>query len=163
MKKQKLGILLASTVALLGATSEFGYAQETPALVIEGGTLIDGLGGEPLEDAIIVIHNGRFAAIGARGAVTVPAGAETYDATGKTILPGFIDGHCHYEHFWAELYLHLGVTTCVSVQTMQNGDWVLAQKRGVELGQIRGPRIWATGQALGVNPKIELEVNERRP
>jgi imidazolonepropionase-like amidohydrolase len=158
----KIGILLASTVALLGVTSEFGHAQEAPALVIEGGTLIDGLGGEPLEDSVILIENGRFAAIGARGQVTIPTGAEIYDAAGKTILPGFIDGHCHYEHFWAELYLHLGVTTCVSVQTMQNGDWVLAQKRGVELGQIRGPRIWATGQALGVSPKIELEVKDAR-
>ena len=109
MKKQKLGILLASTVALLGATSEFGHAQEAPALVIEGGTLIDGLGGEPLEDSVILIENGRFAAIGARGQVTIPTGAEIYNAAGKTILPGFIDGHCHYEHFWAELYLHLGL------------------------------------------------------
>ena len=32
--------------------------------------------------------------------------------TGKTVLPGFIDGHGHLEDFHGELYLHLGITTC---------------------------------------------------
>ncbi len=118
-------------------------------LVIQGGTLIDGTGRAPISNSVIVIEGNRLKAVGARGEVAIPAGAQVYDATGKTILPGFIDGHCHYEAFWGELYLHLGVTTCVAIETQQNGPWVLAQKKGVELGKIRGPRIWASGQALG--------------
>ena len=162
MKKHEFVPLLAGTIALLSAISEAGHAQETPALVVEGGTLIDGLGGAPLEDSIIVIENGRFSAIGARGAVAIPAGAEIYDATGKTIMPGFIDGHCHWEHFWPEVYLHLGITSCLSTQTRQNGPWVLAQKRAIELGKIRGPRIWATGTALGEDPEIEFDIKNSR-
>jgi hypothetical protein len=60
-----------------------------------------------------------------------------------------IDGHCHWEAFWGELYLHLGITTCVEIETQQNGPWALAQKAGTDSGIIRGPRLWVTGQALG--------------
>jgi hypothetical protein len=48
-----------------------------------------------------------------------------------------------------ELYLHLGITTCVEIETQQDGPWALAQKYGTESGKIRGPRLWVTGQALG--------------
>ncbi len=162
MKKQRFTFLLAGTVMLLSLSGESATAQEAPALVIEGGMLIDGLGGAPLEDSVIVIENGRFSAIGARGQVAIPANAEIYDASGKSIMPGFIDGHCHWEHFWPELYIHFGLTTCVSTQTRQNGPWVLAQKHAIELGEIRGPRIWATGTALGEDPEIDFDVKNSR-
>ena len=162
MKWHGPSMFLAGAVVMLIVPGEPLRAQDVPALVIQGGTLIDGLGGAPVEDSVIIIENGRFTAIGTNGEVNIPAGAQIYDATGKTVLPGFIDGHCHLEHFWGEVYMHLGITTCVSVQTQQNGAWVLAQKRGTELGYIRGPRIWATGHALGVNPEIELDVKSSR-
>jgi Amidohydrolase family len=118
-------------------------------LVIQGGTLIDGTGRTPIENAVIVIENGRFKAIGRRGEVQVPAGVQFVDASGKHILPGFIDGHCHWETFWAEVYLHLGITTCVQIETHQNGPWGLAQRDGTAAGHIRGPRIWPSGVAIG--------------
>src|SRR5262249_31749802 len=49
-------------------------------------------------------------------------------------------------------------TTCMEIETQQNGPWALAQKEGTEMGRIRGPRIWATGQALGAREgEIEQE------
>jgi amidohydrolase family protein len=116
-------------------------------LVIKGGRLIDGTGRAPVDDAVIVIQNGRFQSIG-RG-VAAPAGAEVIDVKGKTILPGFIDGHGHLEDFHGELYLHLGITTCASIELYQDGPWTRAQKEGAALGKIRGPRIWMTGRAIG--------------
>jgi hypothetical protein len=118
-------------------------------LVVTGGTLIDGTGRPPVDNAVIVIEKGRFKAVGRHGQVPVPDGAERIDATGLTILPGFIDGHAHLEDFHGELYLHLGITTCVTIQIFQDGPWTLAQKRGTELGKIRGPRIWMSGRAIG--------------
>jgi len=44
-----------------------GQAPAQAALVIEGGTLIDGNGGTPVPDAQIVIRGNRIAAIGRRG------------------------------------------------------------------------------------------------
>ena len=122
-------------------------AEQT--LVVQGGKLIDGTGRPPVDDAVITIRSGRFQAVGKRGEVTVPAGAEIIDVHGKTVLPGFIDGHGHLEDFHGELYLHLGITTCASIELYQDGPWTLAQKQGTDLGKIRGPRIWMSGRAIG--------------
>src|SRR5215475_7596810 len=142
-------MIAKSLAALCGAATLLTSAARAQTLVIRGGTLIDGTGRAPIEDSVIVIENGRFRAVGRAGEVQVPAGAQIVDVRGKTVLPGFIDGHCHWESFWGEVYLHLGITTCVQIETQQNGPWGLAQKEGTEMGRIRGPRIWPTGQAIG--------------
>ena len=118
-------------------------------LVVQGGKLIDGTGRAPLENSIIVIQAGRFQAVGRSGEVSIPANAEIIDVTGKSVLPGFIDGHGHLEDFHGELYLHLGITTCANIELYQDGPWTLAQKQGTALGKIRGPRIWMSGRAIG--------------
>ncbi|MGH7832859.1 MAG: amidohydrolase family protein [Candidatus Binatia bacterium] len=118
-------------------------------LVVQGGRLIDGTGRPPIENSVIVIQSGRFQEVGGRGAVAIPADAQVIDAGGKTVLPGFIDGHGHLEDFHGELYLHLGITTCANIEIYQDGPWTLAQKQGTALGKIRGPRIWMSGRAIG--------------
>ena len=119
------------------------------ALVVQGGRLIDGTGRPPIENSVIVIREGRFQAVGRNGEVSMPADARMIDVKGKTVLPGFIDGHGHLEDFHGELYLHLGITTCATIETYQDGPWTRAQKEGTDLGKIRGPRIWMSGQAIG--------------
>jgi hypothetical protein len=119
------------------------------ALVVQGGRLIDGTGRPPIDNAVIVIQAGRFQAVGRSGAVAVPSDAQLIDVKGKTVLPGFIDGHGHLEDFHGELYLHLGITTCANIELYQDGPWTLAQKQGTALGKIRGPRIWMSGRAIG--------------
>lgn len=119
------------------------------ALVVQGGKLIDGTGRPPIENSVIVIQGGRFQAAGKSGEIAIPAGAEVIDVQGKTVLPGFIDGHGHLEDFHGELYLHLGITTCASIELYQDGPWTRAQKQGTALGKIRGPRIWMSGRAIG--------------
>jgi Amidohydrolase family len=119
------------------------------ALVVRGGRLIDGTGRLPIENSVLVIQAGRFHAVGRSGEVSVPADAQVIDVNGKTVLPGFIDGHGHLEDFHGELYLHLGITTCANIELYQDGPWTLAQKQGTELGKIRGPRIWMSGRAIG--------------
>jgi Amidohydrolase family len=122
-------------------------AEQT--LVVQGGRLIDGTGRPPIENCVIVIQGGRFQTVGRSGAVSIPAGAEVIDVKGRTVLPGFIDGHGHLEDFHGELYLHLGITTCANIEIYQDGPWTRAQKQGTELGKIRGPRIWMSGRAIG--------------
>ena len=118
-------------------------------LIVQGGKLIDGTGRAPVENSVIVIQASRFQAVGRSGDVSIPAGAEVIDVRGKTVLPGFIDGHGHLEDFHGELYLHLGITTCANIELYQDGPWTLAQKQGTALGKIRGPRIWMSGRAIG--------------
>ena len=118
-------------------------------LAITGGRLIDGTGRPPIENAVIIIENGRFKAIGNAQSLPVPADAEVVDVAGKTVMPGFMDGHGHLEDFHGDLYLHLGITSVFNIQSFQDGPWSLAQKRGTELGKIRGPRIFVSGRAIG--------------
>ena len=118
-------------------------------LVVQGGKLIDGTGRPATDNSMIIIHGRKFTAVGRSGELAVPAGAQVIDVNGKTVLPGFIDGHGHLEDFHGELYLHLGITTCANIELYQDGPWTLAQKQGTDLGKIRGPRIWMSGRAIG--------------
>jgi len=60
---------------------------------IKGGTLIDGTGAEPLENATVVIEGSKIKAVGTD--ITIPEGAKVIDAAGKTVMPGLIDAHLH--------------------------------------------------------------------
>ena len=125
--------------------------SQTKAVAIVGGTLIDGTGRAPLEDAAVVILNGRIQAVGKRGEVTIPQGAEVIDAKGKSILPGLIDGHCHYRDWMGEVYLAYGVVTCPNISN-NPVEWIIAQREGVKNGSIRGPRVWASANIIDGPP-----------
>ena len=120
-------------------------------LVIQGGTLIDATGRPPLEDAVIVVQGERIKSVGKKNEVAFPKGSQVISVKGKTILPGFLDGHCHMYDFAGELFLHLGVTTAPDILE-NDDDWVLAQKDGTRKGKIRGPRMWAAGTRLVAPP-----------
>lgn len=60
---------------------------------IHCGTLIDGNGGDPLRNVVIVIEDGAITAVNADG--SIPSGARVIDATGLTVMPGMIDCHVH--------------------------------------------------------------------
>src|SRR5512132_555618 len=61
------------------------------ALAVEGGTLVDGSGRDPLPKTQVVVEGERIASVGGAR----PRGAELLDATGLTVLPGLIDLHAH--------------------------------------------------------------------
>jgi predicted amidohydrolase YtcJ len=63
---------------------------------IRGGNLIDGTGAPALEDAVIVVEGSKITAVGAGSEVSIPEGAQIIDASGKTVVPGFIDSHVHF-------------------------------------------------------------------
>ena len=77
-------LFLSVPVTLLG--------EKQGTIVVSGGTLIDGNGGPPLQNAIVVIQDGKFSQVGRVGEVTIPANSQVIDASGKTILPGFEPG-----------------------------------------------------------------------
>jgi imidazolonepropionase-like amidohydrolase len=140
----------AIIIAVVLSLSAPVWAQSWP-VVIHGGTLIDGTGRPPINDAVIVFQDGRIREAGRRGEVSVPQGAETIDAKGKTVLPGLIDGHCHLRDWMGEIYLHFGITTCPTISNNPT-EWVIAQREGVRNGTIRGPRVWASGNVIDGPP-----------
>ena len=51
--------------------------------------------GEPIEGGTVLIRDGVIEAVGAAGEVDIPDGVPTVDATGKWVLPGFVESHGH--------------------------------------------------------------------
>ncbi len=82
-------------------------------LVLVNGTLIDGSGGDPIPDAVVVIDAERIVAVGARSQVEIPKDASTIDVAGAAILPGFINTHVHsaYDEEKLKAWAQAGVTT----------------------------------------------------
>lgn len=62
---------------------------------IRGATLIDGTGADPVRSVTVLVEGARITAVGPDHEVHIPAGAETIDASGRTLLPGMIDCHVH--------------------------------------------------------------------
>jgi hypothetical protein len=145
---QRLTIVLALGFCFLAPASLL--AQVRPIAIV-GGTLIDGTGRAAVTDSVVVISGGRFQEVGKRGEVTIPQGAEVIDAKGKSILPGLIDGHCHYRDWMGEVYLAYGVVTCPNISN-NPVDWIIAQREGVRNGSIRGPRVWASANIIDGPP-----------
>ncbi len=117
-------------------------ATKKAPLVIQGGRLIDGNGGKPIDNAAIVVEDHRITRV-AQGRIDIPKEARIVEASGKTILPGLIDNHVHYRNHSGELFLAHGVT---SVRDLGNPvDWILAQRDAIALGKLRGPRIFCAG------------------
>ncbi|MFD7160649.1 amidohydrolase family protein [Kribbella sp. NPDC059898] len=85
------------------------------AVVVEGGTLLDPLTGQVVEDAVVVLDRGKVVAAGNRSqtrAAVAVANGQVIDAGGRWILPGLVDVHVH-ENAVADAHaaLVLGATT----------------------------------------------------
>src|SRR2546428_1766002 len=154
----------------------FAFTQANGAsLLVRGGTLIDGTGGAPIANAQILITDGMIVRVssGNTGALALPAGTQIIEAGGKFIIPGLIDSHVHYNWYMGELFLTHGVTT---VFDLGGGPvWSIAVQKGLNSGQIVGPRYYfhgllgggGTGQTdslAGTNTaKIRVAANVNTP
>lgn len=59
------------------------------------GQLIDGNGGKPLMNAVLLVDKGRIVGMGSKGAVSIPEQAQIIEAPNATLLPGLMDSHVH--------------------------------------------------------------------
>src|SRR3954451_1354368 len=87
-------VLLAS-VAVAGFWSAPSAQAPGGTIALTGGRGFDGSGRPPIENATVLVVNGRIQEVGA--SVKVPAGATRVDARGKTIIPGLINAHGHVD------------------------------------------------------------------
>jgi imidazolonepropionase-like amidohydrolase len=91
----------------------FGLTVDASAkpIALVGGRLIDGFGGTPLANSVIVIDGERIVAVGTVDTLKPPADAEIISTEGMSVLPGLWDCHVHtmllghsdYEH-WDKTY-----------------------------------------------------------
>jgi imidazolonepropionase-like amidohydrolase len=147
-------------------------AQSRPreTVIIKAGRLVDVRAGRVLTDQFILIEGDRVKQIGSARSVQIPAGARVIDLSNATVLPGLIDCHTHltgepghngYEALGisiprqalygaknAKLTLEAGFTTVRNVGAAGYAD--VALRDAINAGDIPGPRIDASGPAIGV-------------
>src|SRR4051812_15819853 len=87
--RPRLVVLTFLSVVVLSAP----LRAKITALV--GGRLIDGWGGAPVNNSVILIEDERIKAVGTAETLPVPAGAEVVDLRGMSVLPGLWDMHVH--------------------------------------------------------------------
>ncbi|AMO73214.1 amidohydrolase family protein [Sphingorhabdus sp. M41] len=143
-----------------GISLERTIAADKPSgtVALAGARIVTmaGENGGIIDDGVIVIQGNRIAAVGPRGAVSIPAGATTVDVTGKTIIPGLIDAHAHGpqgsdelvpQQNWSLLQnLALGTTTIHDPSSRASEIFVAGEMQ--RAGMILGPRIFSTGEIV---------------
>ena len=139
------------------------------ALVLSGGTVIDGYGNAPIPDGIVVIDGERILAVGGVGQVVIPEGAEVVSTEGMTVLPGLWDmqvelmrlGHGDSSR-WNETYGPLAERVVMPIaarQLLQAGvtsarDTASPLEAAIRVrGRVReklidGPTLYVSGPAL---------------
>jgi imidazolonepropionase-like amidohydrolase len=160
-----------AALALLVATALPTAAQVT---AIRAGRLLDPEAGTVLANQVILVENGRFAAIGPN--VEVPGGAQVIDLSQLTVMPGLVDTHNHLALTYKEepesnvyyLTYVLDSTPLRAIQAASNGIQMLAAgftivrdmgnngnyadtalRQAIEQGWIPGPTIINSGIIIG--------------
>jgi imidazolonepropionase-like amidohydrolase len=109
MRKLSLVVVVGILATGLMPSSSAQRVSTVKALV--GGTLIDGFGGRPVRNSVVLIEGERIAAVGQVGTLAVPPGADVISTEGMSVLPGLwdmhvhlmINGHSDYAH-WDKTY-----------------------------------------------------------
>jgi N-acyl-D-amino-acid deacylase len=116
MSSIRSGLLVATAIVAIAALDcSIGGAQPSQYdVVITGGTVIDGTG-KPGVRADVAIKDGRIVQV---GSVARGQAADTINARGLIVAPGFLDVHTHADdiasHPAASNFVRMGVTTVVA-------------------------------------------------
>lgn len=166
MTNRRRWVLVVVGVFTLGWAATAGAAQtaqfvrtDAPVVALNHVTVIDGTGAEAVENQTVLIRDGNVAEVGPFGSVDVPAGAESFDLSGHTVIPGIVGLHDHMYlssnmgsmrpqlSTYPMLFLAAGVTT---IRTTGSVDpyQELNMKAAIDEGSRIGPEIYVTGPYL---------------
>ena len=157
---------LQTFLVLVVLSGAFALSASARTTALVGGRLIDGFGGPPLANSVILIENERITAIGQVGTLAVPKDAEVISTEGMDVLPGLWDCHVHtmllghsdYDH-WDKTYpkrLGSEIMPAAAHQLLMAGvtsarDLGAPLKESIEVrdrinrGQIPGPTLYVVG------------------
>jgi imidazolonepropionase-like amidohydrolase len=82
--------LVYSIILFFITTATFAQRK---ALV--GGTLVDGYGGKPILNSVVIINGETIEKVGRVGEIDIPKGAQVISTEGMTVMPGLWDMHVH--------------------------------------------------------------------
>jgi imidazolonepropionase-like amidohydrolase len=141
---------------------------DVPTL-FENGVIFDGSGSAPFPGSVLVVGNRVKAVVPAKESWDAPTGAVRVNLSGRTIMPGLVEGHAHIsftnmsslmdlaaipveEHLIAaisnaKLLLEHGFTSLVSGASMKQRLDVVV-RNAINAGKIPGPRMLAASQEM---------------
>jgi imidazolonepropionase-like amidohydrolase len=166
--------LQALLITTLTASALPAHAQTPgPQKALVGGTLIDGFGGPPLRNSVVLIEGAKIVAIGQVGTLGVPDGAEVISTEGMSVLPGLWDmhvhlmllGHADYAH-WDKTYLPLAervIMPAAAKQLLMAGitsardlggplEASINVREAIKFSRIPGPNLYVSGPFLQHRP-----------
>jgi len=86
----------ATLSAVLAVASLATLPAQSPAVrAFTGARVIDGTDRPPMDNATIVVRDGKIVSVGPASRAQVPAGAERVSLDGKTVIPGIVNAHGH--------------------------------------------------------------------
>ena len=168
MRPTRLLTILSITILIARCGGGPPPEPEAGLYAYVGATVIDGTGNPPVEDAVLVVRDGRIEALGSRADMPPPRTAAQVDVTGKTIIPGLINAHGHVgqarglaagpEVYTKEnvlsqlqLYARYGVTTVISLGG--DGPEAIALRDAQDTAALDRARIYAAGAVIeGATP-----------
>jgi imidazolonepropionase-like amidohydrolase len=138
-------IVLAAGLAVAGC-------RPTPKdrIALVGATVIDGSGGTPMPDMVVVVHGNRIESVSPRAGFKIPKTALVVDVHDRWIIPGLIDAHAHTARWALPRYAAFGVTTVRDLHSTQ--DSILSLREQVALGSVFGPAIFTAGAMIDGSP-----------
>jgi imidazolonepropionase-like amidohydrolase len=153
-----------SLLVLLLAVGGCDVTHAAP-LVLRGATVIDGTGKPPLENATLVVDNGRVVSVASDP--HIPRGARVIDVRGKFIIPGMMDANVHldfgitpeylfgFDRHYDELILEAaqvelknGVTTVFD--TWGPREPLVKVRDRINAGNVVGARMFIAGNIIGI-------------
>ena len=155
-------MLRRSSLIAMGIVALFSFqnmaAQEKPIAILHA-RIIDGLGGQPMEDGTVILRGSKIEYAGPASGAAVPRDAQIIEAKGKSVMPGLADMHIHLQGAWDGIsvdllgyqryfnaMLYSGITTVLDTGNYQ--PWVLQLRQEVASGHLLGPRIYCTGAMI---------------
>lgn len=162
-----------AALVVLGA---FTTARADDALIL-GAKVYPAPGVAPIENAAVLIRDGRIVSVGPAENVDTKASATVIEAGGGTLLAGFWNSHVHFtEPKWAdagklpaqrlqtqlrEMLVRYGFTTVVDTGSDPRDTCALRAR--IESGEIAGPRILTAGLPLFPPDGLPFYVRDAMP
>ena len=150
-------ILFSISFALiLLCSSALGAELEETTIALVGGAIIDGNGGVPIENGVVVVRGNTIVAVGEVSSVVIPDDAQVINVTDKAILPGLADMHVHLAGGWdgvgadmlgyqryLNALLYAGVTTVLDTGNVM--PYIVQMRDEISAGTVVGPRLYCVG------------------
>jgi imidazolonepropionase-like amidohydrolase len=151
-------------------TAGAAAAGEAKTVAVKAGRLVDVVHGRVLTDQVILIEDKRIAKVGPAATTDIPSGAAVIDLSAHTVMPGFVDTHTHLTSdptisYYDSYHVSVGREAVIGVmnarRTLLAGFTVtrnvgaagysdIALRDGIERGDVMGPRVFASGPAIGI-------------